>query len=132
MSEKKYPIYCDRPPTDDFIGVFMGGGGPNQECYCGREHIAIDSDVIIESEIEYYTEMNKEDPEGFIIHRDVDDVRYSYISGKNFVHDCPCNGPRHYEDMFWQNRKQIRQYLTIVKMKLLSDAADVGEWQEDL
>jgi hypothetical protein len=134
MSEEKkeYPIYSDDPASGDFISCFPGGGGPNVECTCGRTHFAIDSDVLEPGEEVYYVESNKEDPDGFIITHGVDCIHYASINGWVFVDDCPCNGMRRYERLFWNNRKEIRQYLCMVKMRLLAESDDVGEWQEDI
>jgi hypothetical protein len=132
MSDKKYPVYMTRPPTDDFVGCFVGGGSPNVECHCGRNHIAIESDYLSDDERAYYNDENVKDPDGWIFEYGIDTIHYVNIGDKQFVDGCPCNGPRHYENLFWEHRKEYRRYLTIVKMKLLSQAADVGEWQEDL
>jgi hypothetical protein len=84
------------------------------------------------NEEDFYVESNKVDPEGFIITHGVDCIRYASINGYVFVDDCPCNGMRRYEKLFWNNRKEIRQYLAMVKMRLLAEADDVGEWAEDI
>lgn len=132
MSKTKYDIFSKKPPTEDFVGCFMGGGGPNAECTCGRVHVAIDSQNLEEESRLHYIAQHKANPEGYILHFDCDYVHYVEINLRSFVDDCPCNGPRVYEDMFWRHRKEYKNYLTIVKMKLLAQAADVGEWTEDV
>lgn len=130
--KKEYPIYSQNPASYDFVGCFMGGGSPSHECWCGRTHVAIDSDLLEEGQLENYIEWQKQDPEGVIFVHDCECVHYVEINGRTFVDDCPCNGMRPFETLFWENRKNIRKYLSIVKMKLLADAADVGDWEEDL
>jgi hypothetical protein len=133
MSEKeKYPVYHDDPPSHDFTAAFPGGGGIWSVCTCGRTHVAIDSRDITESEIEWYTEQKKLDPDGYILVRDVDCVMHSYLNGRIFLDDCPCNGMRPYENLFWNCRQQYKTYLTMVKMRLLAEADNVGEWETDV
>jgi hypothetical protein len=125
----KYRIYSDTPASDDFNACFPGGGGISVECTCGRRHVAIDSRDIREDEVERYLEWAKEDPEGIILEYNIDYVHYAMIQGNAFVDDCPCNGMAPYEKLFWNYRENMRQYLTMVKMRKIAEAEDIKPWE---
>jgi hypothetical protein len=130
--KKKYPIYHKDPPSHDFESAFPGGGGPATQCTCGRTHVAIDSENLEEGQREWYLQRHEEDYEGYILVYNCDYVMHSELNGNVFMDDCPCHGMRHYENLFWNSRKQFRTYLAMVKLRKAAELEDVGEWSEDL
>jgi hypothetical protein len=121
----KYPKN-EKKPSKMFLNALQGGGSHHMTCgYCGREHYCPDSDSVWEGDIhlggtdpgdrpEYLADAlghQAKDPEGAIIHYNVDCVTTKDLVGIAFVEDCPCNGLRKYEEFIWSNRDSIRRYL---------------------
>jgi len=130
-------IYDDKPASPQFTSVLMGGGGPFIECgYCGRLHVAIDSEYLYdnydsdeerETKRNRYLEMAQTDPDSTILVRDCDSVYYFLIDGKAIPDDCKCNGLRHYEEFFWNNRNIWKGYMMAKKLALQSEIDSIGD-----
>jgi hypothetical protein len=129
---KKYPIYSDTKPSEDFLSAFPGGGGAFMECTCGRTHLVVEGSYVTSEEVKQNLAAYEKDPDQYLIHYDVDCVHYVSIDGRYFVDDCPCNGPAYYEHLFWNCRREIRQYLALVKMRKMAEVEAVGDWNDDL
>lgn len=121
---KKYATN-EKKPSDIFLDSLKGGGSHYMVCgYCGRTHYCPESDnfyhndgdrVDEEDAYKYYLEEalaeQKKDPDGVVIHYNVDCVMTKDLNGMAFVLECPCNGLAKYEDFIWHSKNDIRNYL---------------------
>lgn len=120
----------DKKPSEMFVDALHGGGSHNMTCgWCSREHYCPDSDSLRwdshdhmemgkeEDSINGYLlealEAKKKDPDGVVIHYDVDAVQAKDLNGMAFVLECPCNGLYRYEQFVWLNKDSIRRYLKV-------------------
>jgi len=81
-------------------------------CYCSRFHFVSDGDFD-EGELERYRENARLQPDRFIEHADIDQIRIARVHPYSFVIECDCNFLRHYEDFFWQNRHVVAEYFRL-------------------
>ena len=118
---KKYAVNSNKP-SEIFLDSLSGGGSHNIVCQCGREHYCPDSGNFFndysddgEDDYKFYLQEalahQKNDPDGVIIHHDVDCVVTKDLHGAAFVLECPCNGLWKYEQFIWDNKNNIRNYL---------------------
>lgn len=122
-------ILTGPPASEQFKGLLDRHGETCVECsYCHREHIAIDSSNMIDGFSCHYCEMTitleqwaKDDPDTYILHKDVGFVPYYILRGMQFVKGCPCNGLRAYEDFMWEEREMWMSYLALRKLSLQAD-----------
>jgi hypothetical protein len=113
--------------SDAFVNSLSGGGATAINCsYCDREHIAIDSSNIHDEYVCHLDEtvpdlekMAAEDPDSYIIVRDVDCIHYVMINEMAFPDDCPCNGLARYEEFIWDNRDRWFSYYAVRKLQLM-------------
>jgi hypothetical protein len=70
-------------------------------CYCSRFHF-VSNGNFDEGELERYRANALREPERWVEHSDVDEVRVARVHPYQFVIGCDCNFLRHYEDFFWQ------------------------------
>lgn len=111
-----YKIGSPTPPSDMFVESLTGGGAHHMNCgFCGRDHFCPDSDSIYYEDKDDYVKdvksRQEKDPEGTILHFDIDGIDYKDLNGMTFVIDCPCNGLALYEKFIWMDRNSIRRYL---------------------
>lgn len=118
-------VTSDKKPSKVFLDSLSGGGSHYMICgNCGREHYCPDSSSIYDGDgeddkgdREYYLqnalEQQKDDPEGVVIHYDVDCALTKDLGGIAFVLECPCNGLWKYENFIWNNKNEIRDYLKV-------------------
>ncbi len=115
-----YPVR-DKKPSRMFLSTLNGCGSHNIYCDCGRDHYCPDSDSLSYEDGDDFREQYLADilarqvknPEGIVIHYDVDCVTSKEFDNKVFVEECPCNGLRRYEDWIWSNRDILRDYLKV-------------------
>jgi hypothetical protein len=121
---KKYATN-EKKPSELFLNSLTGGGSHYMVCgYCGRSHYCPESDNFYHNDNDRNDEDDayahylrealaeqKKDPEGVVIHYDVDFVEAKNLAGMAFVIECPCNGLSKYEDFIWNNKNDIRNYL---------------------
>ena len=116
----------DKKPSEMFLNSLPGGGSHFMTCgYCGRDHYCLDAETIsngacdpdeevAESYKSYLEEAlfeQAKNPEGVVIHYDVDCVMTKDLNGMAFVIECPCNGLAQYEQFIWKEKNAIRRYL---------------------
>lgn len=115
--------------SDAFRNSLEGGGGVTVTCsYCDREHVAIDSRDIDDGfitqtcdRVEDIMKKAKEDPDGWVLEREVDTIHYSVIDGMVFPDDCPCNGLARYERFIWNHRDRWFSYYAVRKLQLIDE-----------
>lgn len=121
MQEQKKKEYRkdDTPPSRMFLdSLHHGHGSDSMECtWCGRYHMCPDNeyderdDMDREQFKQHCIDMQKDNPEGVVLHWDTDSVMGYDFNGINFVVDCPCNGLHRYETFIWAEKNSIREYL---------------------
>jgi len=122
---KKYKT-DDEAPSDMFVySIDFGVGSADMECgWCGRLHLCPETSYgppdyadtnSIEDDRERWKEYcrteHAKNPEGVILHYDLDGISGKQLNGINFVVDCPCNGLTRFEKFIWNERGTIREYL---------------------
>lgn len=123
MNEKK-KIYRkdDKVPSEIFTKAMYhspGVGSDEMTCgFCDRLHLCVDAQHHTQGDDddglswqEYCKECFDKDPDGTILHYDIDAVSGRDLNGINFVLECPCNGLSRYETFIWADRDVIRNYL---------------------
>jgi hypothetical protein len=119
--------------SDAFRNTLVGGGATAVTCsYCDREHIAIDSSNIYDNYVSHLDEKVEdierkaaEDPDTYVIVRDVDFIHYVDINGMDFPDDCPCNGLARYEEFIWDNRERWFSYYAVRKLQIMDELASL-------
>lgn len=76
--------------------------------FCNRFYFICRGDYD-EGELEYYQKCAELNPEMYC--EDSDYIAWCYVNGKQYVYDCPCNGPRRVETFMWSHRKLFVKYL---------------------
>lgn len=100
-----------KPPSEEFLDAIHGGRGSLVvECgFCQRVYFG-DGSGYDEGELERYEELEKANPDRYIgVGEDM--ITVFSINDVDYVEGCPCNGPRMFEVLFWNNRRQIIKYL---------------------
>src|SRR5271165_345391 len=101
-------------PSQMFIDSLNGSGSTEIECgNCGRLHLCPNN--LFEEEPEkhrkYCFDLHAKNSEGVILHHEDDMVAAKHFNGMAFVIECPCNGLRYFEDIIWEERENIKQFL---------------------
>ena len=108
-------ITGDTPPSEQFELAFRGSGSLVVNCeFCGRVHFA-DSVYAGDWESEELENLRKdatENPDQYI-GWEYDSVTWGYLNGQQYVHGCPCNEARRYEEFIWSHRFGIAEYLKL-------------------
>lgn len=139
-----YKIYGGPRASEAFLNILMGSGGAHSQCgCCGREHWAVDNPDLYdfgyddeakkdaENKRAYIMSSHEDDPDGVVLHRDVDYIESKTIDGQSIVVDCACNGLARYEKFFWENRNLWKEYLVMRKLRaqaVVDDIGDVNNW----
>lgn len=100
------PVPLKESPSEEFERAFSGSGSCRVECgFCGREEYNSNGGWDWE---DGELEALEADPNA----TDVDYTpTYGYLNGKVYLHGCPCNQARRYEDFIWSHRHGIADYL---------------------
>lgn len=107
---KKYPIFTDKKPSDHFAFNVVNESGPAFDCeLCDRIHFSVQGEHMEDGELEELLKKRKINPRKYIGHNGT--IYYGKINGLQAVYNCPCNGLRIYEDLFWENMYLIAKYL---------------------
>lgn len=117
-----------RKVSEEFWNAILGGGSLVADCeFCGRTHFYDgDSSAYEEGEFEGLKAKQKENPDKYISSDD-DSIPNGVIDGKQAVRDCPCNSVRKYEDLFWNHKNQIANYLTARANKEEKEAKETSK-----
>lgn len=124
------PVPPKEPPSEEFERAFGGSGSCRVKCgFCGREEYNSDGGWDWD---DGELEALRADP-------NAEDVYYTptwgYLVGKQYLHGCPCNEARRYEDFIWSHRHGIIRYLrarTQANLKTAeADAAEVKPLETD-
>lgn len=124
QNRKTYRVIEGDPPSKEFINSLGAGvGSPRLACgFCGREHYCPDSPGISDEEKTSATYLHEVDPDGVILHHNVDSVSANILNGIEFVVECPCNGLRLYEDFMWNERETIIKYIKAKSQRLAEES----------
>ena len=98
----------------DFLESFLTGGGAVQECDCGREHVAINSDYFDYPEDEctvFDYKHRAETDEMLVLHDDFDYIGCIEIDRKVWADCCECRGWEPYMKFIINHRHSIRDFL---------------------
>ncbi len=107
---KKYPIFTDKKPSDQFAYNVINESGPVFDCeLCGRVHFSVQGEHMEDGELEGLLKKRKINPRKYIGRNG--SIYYGKINGLQAVYDCPCNGLRIYENFIWNNIYLIAKYL---------------------
>lgn len=108
MTEKKL-----EPPSELFERVLMSSGHLTVDCeLCHRTHFATASPGNYdEGELEGLRAKAKQHPDQYIEDAQNDGISAGTLSGIIVVLGCQCNILRKYEDIFWENRGLIMDYI---------------------
>ena len=121
----KYAVNTKAPSVMFLDSITSGGGSHYMVCgNCGRTHYCPDSFAVEDNESDDDEEADvyknyledalaeqKKNPDGVMIHYNVDFVATKDLHGIVFVLECPCNGLTKYEEFIWNNKDPIRRYL---------------------
>jgi Zn-finger nucleic acid-binding protein len=119
--KNKYRIFSKDRPTDDFTNVIVDGASPVADCeHCGRVHFDVTGEFMDDGELEDLLKKQKANPKKYIARER--QVHSGHLNGKQAVYDCPCNVLRVYEDLFWDNRDTICEYLSVRCESMLAEA----------
>jgi hypothetical protein len=103
----------DKPASEEFWDAVIKSGSNVIDCgFCGRTHFVDDpGSTYEEGELEKLHKGHKKNPDTIIFHSDESSVYWGYINGIVAVSHCPCGEARKYEEIFWNNRHLIAEYL---------------------
>lgn len=122
MTEKKKET--PTAPSEQFEAAFGGVGCLVVDCgFCNRTHFATyNRDGGYDpGEKEALLAEQEKAPDGYISH-DYSSVGVGYISGVQYVHGCPCNQARKYEEFIWDHKAKIVDYLEKMSKAVLEEA----------
>lgn len=113
------------PPSETFLDVLIGSGSCVADCgFCGRVHFDYNGDNMEPGELEGLERKQKADPDKYCGHDGT--VRFGYLSGKQFVADCPCNEATLYEKFIWNHRYLILEFLNAKATGIVADVLPVA------
>lgn len=97
--------------SDLFEDKFLGGGGgtPVGHCCCGRT-VYCDSEYYEDGERDLLDKRAAEDPDK-VVYQEYDAVSIVAVDGREYVHECPCDGLGKMERFIWSRRDRIAAYL---------------------
>lgn len=105
-------------PSQEFKDAIIHASSVLIGCtFCGRVYFTgvEPSAFEKEGELEELIEQSKKEPDKYI--QCGDRIMWGNLAGYQCVVDCKCHGSRVYEDVFWENRHIIRDYLVAMAKK---------------
>lgn len=120
---RKNPL---KPCSEEFIEAIREGiGSITGTCeFCGVTYFDGDGHHFNEGEFEGLQKAAKEHPDLYV---EWDGgVSLARIDGIQYIVDCPCNGPRRFEDWIWARRSMIARYLKARAATILKDAEELA------
>lgn len=106
---------------DEFIDTFTLTGGGVEECHCGKTHVAIESDYLLD--LDEGNEMRDDfikrakTDENLELHYGVEAV-YMVVINNEYVAECDCRGWEPYMKLFLNNKSIIAEFLIKVSAKV--------------
>jgi len=102
--------------SEKFKEAFLGGGSyTQQECMCGRVHFCSPENSIgdfEDGEYDRLKQLQNKYPKKYIESND-DCISYLEMNGNPVIWDCPCGNDVWYENLVWDSRNSIMNYLKI-------------------
>jgi len=101
-------------PSREFMRAVIHSGTNVINCtLCGRVHFAGIKNGYdwVKGEYEDLVKQAEKNPNKFIAHYDTDSISWGSFAGKQIVDGCPCNLARKYEEIIWEGRFVIADYL---------------------
>ena len=99
----------------EFIDTFTSGAGSVEDCHCGKEHVAIDSDLFTPEEeyVETIKDFTEREAAGddIMLHYNCDYIETISVNGLHFIEGCECEGWKPYMNFMINERRNIRSFL---------------------
>ena len=123
-SDRQLPLYSAEPASELFLDTIPATGTTVVECHCGRVHFATCDSFLSEEQEADLCAKSDADP-GRYIERNGDASVY-LIDGMGFayIHGCPCNYARKYEEFLITYRPLIVDFYRALTKRALQQAGD--------
>ena len=110
MREISKIVYGHKPCSEEFQIAFLNQGSIAIDCeWCHRTHFNSLSNNFETGELDELQTNEEKDPSAYISHNT--DVRYGLFMGRQIVQGCPCGFDGYWEDIVWNDRFRVRDYL---------------------
>jgi hypothetical protein len=117
-------------PAFERAFLSSGGGSPASDCGCGRRCYALHNGYFEPDEFNNLEELRQREPDKYHV-IDTDSVFICNIFNRPYVWGCPCRYAETVQQLLWNERDRIVQYLSDRNRTLLYDAQRFAKLVDD-